>query len=81
MARRRRPSMLSPMYHARRAAIRRGFLGGDRAWQIFGVVYFGAKFVRSALGKSTEIVSVDKLEPGQSIRITAIEPKTLRSRS
>jgi hypothetical protein len=66
------------MYYAGRAALNRGFLGGSPGWRAFGVAYFGLKFVRRAFGKTPEIVAIDELERGQTISITAIDPKTLR---
>jgi hypothetical protein len=69
------------MFYARRAAIRRGLLGGSRGWQAFGVAYFGLRFMRKAFGKNVEIVSIDELKPGQAMSIAAIDPKTLRRRS
>ena len=69
---RSRFGILSPMYVIRRNSIYKGFLGDGGAWRVIGVAYFGLRFVKRALGKNEEVVAVEKLTPGQFLRIEAI---------
>jgi hypothetical protein len=80
MLRRRRTSLLSPSAFMRREAVRRGMFGGDRSWQMIGAVYFGSRFLRSVVGKQVEVVSVEELKRGQTVTVTALDPKELRRR-
>jgi len=72
--------LLSPSVFLRQGAIYKGFLGGSRGWTIFGVVLFGWRFVKRMLGRTEEVVAVEKLQPGQFMRIEAIPMKTKADR-
>lgn len=45
-----------------------------------GAVVWGARLLRKLLGRSEEVVAVEKLEPGQVLRLEAIEPPTRAER-
>jgi hypothetical protein len=74
MAAKRRPSYLSPFALARRNGLYKGVLGGDRRWLVVGGVVWGARFLRKSLGKSEQVVALEKLEPGQWMSVRAISP-------
>src|SRR5688500_15722445 len=80
MAVKRRPSMLSPFAVARRNAIYKGVLGGDRKWMIIGGTVWGVRLLRKSLGKSEQFVTLEKLEPGQWMSLRAIPPTTRKQR-
>ena len=73
----RRASILSPSLILRRKAVRQGFLGGQRGWQIVGLIVFGRRFLRKLLGGEPELVATERLEPGQAISIRAIDPRAV----
>lgn len=79
-ARRRRPSLLSPFGLARRNAVYKGVLGGDRTWLILGGVVWGGRFLKKSLGKNEEIVALEKMEPGQWMSLRTIPPTTRKQR-
>lgn len=70
--------MVSPALLIRSNALRQGVLGSSRTWRAVAVVVFGAQFVKRFFGKRPEIVAVERLLPGQTVSITAIEPVTKR---
>jgi len=78
-ASRRRASILSPSLLLRRTSLRKGVFAGNRGWQIVGVLVFGTRFLRKALN-GEEVVSTERLEPGQTVSITAIDPRSERHR-
>ena len=67
-------------YLIRRAALYRGVFGSSRGWRAVAVVVFGGRFLLRTLGRSEEVVSLERLRPGQSVTITAIRPETRRDR-
>ena len=76
----RRPRLLSPFAYARRNAIYKGVLGGERGWLVVGGVVWGARLLKKALGKNEEVVTVERLEPGQWMSLRAIPAPTRRER-
>ena len=72
--------LLSPSVFLRQGAIYKGFLGGSRGWTVLGVALFGGRFVKRMLGRNEEVVAVEKLQPGQFVRIEAIPMKTKADR-
>ncbi len=79
MARRRRGGVLSPAYFIRRASINKGLLGADRFWRTIFFIGFGRKVLKRLMNSEAETVALEKLEPGQFVRIEAIDPRTLDS--
>ncbi len=80
MTAKRRPSMLSPFALARHNAIYKGVLGGDRKWMYIGGAVWGVRSLRKALGRSEQIVALEKMEPGQWMSLRTIAPTTRRQR-
>lgn len=71
---------LSPFAALRRNSITRGFLGGSNGWMAVGVVVWGGRMLRKALGRREEIVAIEKLEPGQFLELRTITPPTRAER-
>jgi len=76
---RRRGGVLSPAYFIRRASINKGLFGDDRFWRTIFFIIFGRKVLRKFMGTGPEVVALEKLKPGQFVRIEAIDPRTLDS--
>ena len=72
-----RSSLLRPSYYVRRASINKGLFGNDRLWRTVFIVMTGRKVLRKVLGSVPETVALEKLKPGQFVRIEAIDPRTL----
>lgn len=79
-ARSRRGGLLSPFAYARRAGIYRGLFGGDRRWLLIGGTVIVAGKLRRFFGRSTEIVTIEELKPGQPLRLEAIPAPSRRQR-
>lgn len=63
---------------ARRRTARR-LLGRRRAWRPVYTTVFTIRLLRKILGFGPQLVSVEKLKPGQFVRVEAIDPQTLPS--
>ena len=72
-----RPSILRPSYYIRRASIDKGLFGDDRFWRMVFILMTGRKVLRRLMGSGPETVALEKLKPGQFVRIEAIDPRTL----
>lgn len=79
MARGRRGGVLSLANYVRRKSINKGLFGDDRLWRTVFFVIFGRKLLRRLMGSEPETVAIEKLNPGQIVRIEAIDPRTLDS--
>lgn len=77
MPRRRRSSLLSLPSYIRRASIRRGLFGDDRVWRAVFFVIVGRRVVRKLSGGEPEVVALERLKPGQFVRIEALDPNTI----
>ena len=76
----RRPRLLSPIVLARRNAVYKGVLGGDRKWLTIGGILWGTRFLKKAVGRNEQVVAVEKLEPGQAVLLTTIPPLKRREK-
>lgn len=76
----KRRGSLSPFTFARRQGLYKGLLGGSRGWLIVGAAVWSGRLLRRAVGRNEEVVALERLEPGQVIRLEAIEPPTRRQR-
>ena len=75
-----RRAPLSPTYTLRRNAVYKGFLGGNRRWILVGVALYGPRLMKKSFGRSAQFLSLEKLQPGQAVRIEAIPPMTRSER-
>ncbi len=71
---------MSPTFTLRRNALYKGFLGGSRGWMAVGVVLWGTKLMKKSFGRTPQFVSLEKLLPGQAVRIEAIPPMSRSER-
>ncbi|MDE0615165.1 MAG: hypothetical protein OXI32_12205 [bacterium] len=63
--------MPDPLGYLRRQAIRRGIMGGSRAWLILGGVAWGLRLLsRMASTRRLRTVLVEELCPGESLHIS-----------
>lgn len=76
----RRPGLLSPTAFLRRGALYKGVFGGSRGWMVIGAALWGPRLVKRVLGRSEEVLAVEKLKSGQFVRIEALRPPTRRER-
>lgn len=66
-------------WYARRARflfVERGLRGGSKPWLVFGGIFVAAQAYKRFLGRMPQVLTIDTLEPGQSITVTAIRPPT-----
>jgi hypothetical protein len=75
-----RARSLSPLPLLRRNAIYKGFLGGQRGWLAVGVVVWGARLARKALGRNEQVVATEKLKPGDTLVLRTIPQQTREQR-
>jgi hypothetical protein len=61
--------------YSRKTASR--LLGPQRVWRPLYTTVYTMRLIRKLLGFGPRLVSVDKLQPGQWLRIEAIDPATL----
>jgi hypothetical protein len=73
-------SLLNPFNLARRNALTKGLLGGDRTWLVIGAVVWGPRLIKRMLGKNEQIVTTEKLLPGTSLLITTLPQRTRTER-
>jgi hypothetical protein len=70
----------SPAFFVRSRAIAKGVLGGDRFWRGVAAVVFGASFLRRTFGRTMEVLTIERLRPGESVLVRTIAPMTRRDR-
>lgn len=52
-----------------RAGQMKGLLGGSRPWTIIWALLFGARMLKKAIGRESEVVHSTVLEPGDGLVI------------
>ena len=73
-----RSRLLSPTVALRRNALYKGLLGGQRGWMVVGAFVWAPRLMKKALGRTEEVVAIERLEPGQALRIEAIRRPSRR---
>ena len=71
-----RSSALSPIAALRRNALYKGLLGGSRGWLAVGAFVWGPRLLKKALGRTEHVVAKEVLQPGQTLCIEAIAPRS-----
>ena len=51
--------------------------GPQRVWRPLYTTVYGVRLLRKLLGFGPHLVSIEKLQPGQWVRVEAIDPATL----
>lgn len=77
---RRRTSLFSPFALARRNGLYKGLLGGDRSWLVIGGIFWGGRMLKKSLGKNEQVITIEKLEPGQHLSLRTIPQATRKQR-
>lgn len=72
--------LLRPMSYLRRNALRKGLLGGNPAWVVVGVMVWAPRVMRRLFGRTEELVSSERLKPGQFVRVEALPTPTRAQR-
>ncbi|CAN5395790.1 hypothetical protein BH23ACT3_BH23ACT3_07230 [soil metagenome] len=53
----------------KRKALRKGILGQSLLWKLVAVAAFGGPLIRRMVSKHPDVLTVEKLEPGQAMLI------------
>lgn len=61
--------------YLRTRGIKDGIFAGRRGWMAIGLVMWSGRLLKRLMARSSEPVAVEKLEPGQSITISALAPQ------
>ncbi|MFZ9540895.1 MAG: hypothetical protein ACO292_07120 [Ilumatobacteraceae bacterium] len=71
---------MSILSYLRARSLKDGFGRGRRGWFIVGVVVWGARLLRRVTGRRPQVVSIESLKPGQTMSVSALEPRRGRRR-
>ena len=66
------------MSYLRTRSVKDGLLGGRRSWFVIGVFVWGFRLIRKLMSRSPQVVSTEVLRPGQTLSVSALEPKSRR---
>jgi hypothetical protein len=69
-----------PLKYLKSNALRKGLLGGNPAWVVVGVIVWTPRLMRRLFGRTEEVVSTEKLRPGQFVRVEALPTPTRSQR-
>lgn len=64
----------------RRRAFSQGIVGHSRFWRIVAVLIFSRRILRKLFGKHPEVVTIEKLRPGQAMMLRTIPAVSRRER-
>jgi hypothetical protein len=59
-------------------AVNRGVVGGDRRWQAVAAAVALSSAIRATTKPTPEILSVERLTPGQSVLVRSLGPRKKR---
>jgi hypothetical protein len=60
-------------WRVRRRSMRDGLIGGHRGWLVVGVLFHGPRLLRKLFPNDPEVVAVERLTPGSSLSIRAVD--------
>ncbi len=72
--------VISPSILVRRAALTNGVFGSSRVWRAVAIVVFGWRFLSRFVGRDEEVLTIDRLAPGESLTVRTIRPESRRDR-
>jgi hypothetical protein len=78
MARRRATGALSSLIMQR--GIRNGLLGGNRGWLVTLLAFRGLVAAKRSVTRSEQLLTIDKLKPGEQISVRTIPVKSAKER-
>jgi hypothetical protein len=58
----------------RKRALRQGLLEGRSGWQVLALVFLGISVMKRLSGPRVQILTSEKLRPGQSVTVQAVAP-------
>lgn len=61
--------------YLRTRGIKDGVFAGRRTWLILGSAVWAGRLLKKLVSRSSELVSTERLEPGQSVTVTALAPR------
>ncbi|MFM8381005.1 MAG: hypothetical protein ACKOA6_03275 [Actinomycetota bacterium] len=61
--------------YRRTRGFRDGVLSGRRGWLAVGVLVWTGRLVKKLLSRPAQLVAVERLEPGQSLTVSALDPE------
>ena len=64
----------------RRRALMEGVFGNDRAWRVVAAVLFGRSLMKKLFGRTTEVLTIERLAPGQGMVLRTIPYVSRRAR-
>lgn len=67
--------------YLRTRGFRDGVLSGRRGWLAVGVLVWTGRLVKKLLSRPAQLVAVEKLEPGQSLTVSALAPESGATRT
>lgn len=74
----RQPARRGPSALLRQRSLQKGLFGGSRGWMAVGILVWGPRLLKRLFGRREELIATERLRPGQSIQLDAIEPPTRR---
>jgi hypothetical protein len=80
MAVRRGPSLRQPTDYLRYHAVRKGLWGGSGLWMAIGVLVYLPRVLRRLGGRTEQVVALERLKPGEFVRIEALRTPTRAER-
>ena len=76
----RKSSLFAPSAVLRQRSLQRGLFGGHRGWMAIGVLVWLPRVLKRLAGRHQELIATERLRPGQTIQLTAVEPPTRSER-
>ena len=76
----KKTSLLSPTAMLRHNALAKGVFGGRRGWMVVGAFLWDPRLIKRFMGRQEEVLTTERLKPGQTVTITAIRPLTRAER-
>ena len=70
-----------PSAYIRSMTLRKGLIGGNRAWFVLGSTFWALHVVRRVVSRSGHVVAIEELRLGQVLRLEAIAPPTRSKRN
>ena len=70
----KKTSLLSPTAMLRHNALSQGVFGGRRGWMVIGAFLWGPRLVKRFMGRQEEVLTTERLKPGEAVTITAVRP-------
>lgn len=70
----------SPSTLLRHNALHKGLLGGRRGWMVVGLFVWGPRLLKRLVGRTEEVLTTERLLPGETVTITTLRPPTRAER-